>query len=64
MPVEVISVQDLGTYSLLTYKLNGQTFKARLPEGHSPVGEAAFAEFDTAKLALYIDEYLVETGHE
>ncbi|NVF14584.1 ABC transporter ATP-binding protein [Vreelandella maris] len=64
LPVEVISVQDLGTYSLLTYKLNGQTFKARLPEGHSPVGEAAFAEFDTAKLALYIDEYLVETGHE
>lgn len=64
VPVEVISVQDLGTYSLLTYKLNAQTFKARLPEGHSPVGEAAFAEFDTAKLALYIDEYLVETGHE
>ncbi|RBI69359.1 ABC transporter ATP-binding protein [Vreelandella sulfidaeris] len=64
VPIQVISVQDLGTYSLVTFSLNGQTFKARLPEGHPPVGEAAFAEFDNAKLALYIDEYLVETSHE
>ncbi|BBI61436.1 ABC transporter ATP-binding protein [Vreelandella sulfidaeris] len=64
VPIQVISVQDLGTYSLVTFSLNEQTFKARLPEGHPPVGEAAFAEFDNAKLALYIDEYLVETSHE
>ncbi|MEA2117331.1 ABC transporter ATP-binding protein [Halovibrio sp. HP20-50] len=62
--IQVVSVQDLGTYSLLTYKLNGQTFKARLPEGQPPVSEAAFAHFDADKVALYIDEYLVETGHE
>lgn len=64
VPIQVISVQDLGTYSLLTFKLNEQTFKARLPEGHPPVSEAAFAQFDDAHLALYIDEYLVEAGHE
>ncbi|MGP9768093.1 ABC transporter ATP-binding protein [Halomonas sp. AOP13-D3-9] len=64
VPIQVISVQDLGTYSLLTFKLNEQTFKARLPEGHSPVSEAAFAHFDAAHVALYIDEYLAEAGHE
>ncbi|OJA04285.1 ABC transporter ATP-binding protein [Halomonas sp. QHL1] len=64
VPIQVISVQDLGTYSLLTFKLNEQTFKARLPEGHTPVSETAFAHFDDAHVALYIDEYLVEAGHE
>lgn len=64
VPVQVISVQDLGTYSLLTFKLNEQTFKARLPEGHAPLGEQAHAHFDPAKIALYIDEYLLEAGHE
>ncbi len=64
VPIQVTSVQDLGTYSLLTFKLNEQTFKARLPEGHPPVGETAFAHFDDAHVALYIDEYLVEAGHE
>ena len=64
VPIRVTSVQDLGTYSLLTFKLNEQTFKARLPEGHPPVSEAAFAHFDNAHVALYIDEYLVEAGHE
>lgn len=62
--IQVVSVQDLGTYSLLTFKLNDQIFKARLPEGHPPVGETAFAHFDDAHVALYIDEYLVEAGHE
>ncbi len=64
VPVEVANVQDLGTYSLLTFILNGQTFKARLPEGHPPVGKSAFARFDDAHVALYIDEFRVETGHE
>lgn len=64
VPIHIISVQDLGTYSLLTFKLNEQTFKARLPEDHPPLGETAFAQFDNAHVALYIDEYLVEIGHE
>ena len=64
VPVEIASLQDLGTYSLLTFRLNGQPFKARLPEGHPPVCETAFAHFDNAHVALYIDEYLVEAGHE
>ncbi|HDZ49146.1 hypothetical protein LCGC14_0279040 [marine sediment metagenome] len=64
VPIQIVSVQDLGTYSLLTFKLNEQTFKARLPEGHPPVSEQAYAHFEHAKVALYIDEYLVEIGHE
>jgi glycerol transport system ATP-binding protein len=64
VPIHIVSVQDLGTYSLLTFKLNEQTFKARLPEGHPPMGEQAHAHFDHANVALYIDEYLVEIGHE
>lgn len=64
VPIHIVSVQDLGTYSLLTFKLNEQTFKARLPEGHPPVSEQAYAHFEHAKVALYIDEYLVEIGHE
>ncbi|MGO3055890.1 MAG: ABC transporter ATP-binding protein [Halomonas sp.] len=64
IPIEVASLQDLGTHSLLTFMLNGQPFKARLPEGHPPVGETAFAHFDNAHVALYIDEYRVEAEHE
>lgn len=64
VPIHIVSVQDLGTYSLLTFKLNEQIFKARLPEGHLPLSEQAFVHFDDAHVALYVDEYLVEAGHE
>lgn len=64
VPIHIVSVQDLGTYSLLTFKLNEQIFKARLPEGHPPLSEQAFVHFDDAHVALYVDEYLVEAGHE
>jgi glycerol transport system ATP-binding protein len=64
LPIKVVNLQDLGTYSLLSFQLNGQLFKARLPEGHAPVGKDAFAEFPSQHIGLYIDEYLVETGHE
>jgi len=64
VPIEVVNLQDLGTYSLLSFTLNGQLFKARLPEGHAPVGDAAHAVFSDQHIALYVDEYLVEIGHE
>jgi len=64
LPIKVVNLQDLGTYSLLSFQLNGQLFKARLPEGHAPIGKDAFAEFPSQHIGLYIDEYLVETGHE
>ncbi|UXZ55410.1 ABC transporter ATP-binding protein [Halomonas sp. 7T] len=64
VPIEVVNLQDLGTYSLLSFTLNDQLFKARLPEGHAPVGDAAYAVFSNQHIALYIDEYLVEIGHE
>ncbi len=64
VPIEVVNLQDLGTYSLLSFTLNGQFFKARLPEGHAPIGDAAHATFSDQHIALYVDEYLVEIGHE
>ena len=64
VPIEVVNLQDLGTYSLLSFTLNGQLFKARLPEGHAPIGDAAHATFSDQHIALYVDEYLVEIGHE
>ncbi|AQU82232.1 MAG: ABC transporter ATP-binding protein [Halomonas sp.] len=64
LPIQIVALQDLGTYSLLSFTLAGQLFKARLPEGHAPLGSNAFAEFPIQHISLYIDEYLVETGYE
>ena len=44
--------------------MNGRLFKARLPEGHAPLGETAYATLPEQHIALYVDEYRVETGHE
>lgn len=57
-------LQDLGTYAILTFSLNQQTFKARLPEDHPPLGETVYIRFPDDKLSLYVDEYRVEVDHE
>lgn len=57
-------VQDLGTYAILTFSLNQQTFKARLSEDHPPLGETVHVRFPDDKLSLYVDEYRVEVDHE
>ncbi|XUO88556.1 ABC transporter ATP-binding protein [Halomonas sp. KM072] len=64
LPIDVLNIQDLGTYSLLSFTLNGEHFKARLPEGHAVTGDKAHALLPQAHMGLYVDEYRVEIGHE
>lgn len=60
LPARLRQVQDLGTYSIVTFELGGQTFKSRLPEGHPQFGEDIYLTFDPDQLGLFVDEYRVE----
>ncbi|MGM0615868.1 MAG: ABC transporter ATP-binding protein [Pseudomonadota bacterium] len=60
LPARMRQVQDLGTYSIVTFELGGQTFKARLSEGHPAFGEDIYLTFDPDQLGLFVDEYRVE----
>ncbi|SES29357.1 carbohydrate ABC transporter ATP-binding protein, CUT1 family (TC 3.A.1.1.-) [Vreelandella subterranea] len=62
--VQKENLQDLGTYAILTFSLNQQTFKARLPEDHPDLGDTVYIRFPDDKLSLYVDEYRVEVDHE
>ncbi len=60
LPARKRQGQDLGTYSIVTFELGGQTFKARLPEGHPEFGDDIYLTFDHDQLGLFVDEYRVE----
>ena len=60
LPARKRQVQDLGTYSIVTFELGGQTFKARLTEGHPEFGDDIYLTFDPNQLGLFVDEYRVE----
>ncbi|MGS2743710.1 ABC transporter ATP-binding protein [Halomonas sp. LS-001] len=60
LPARIRQVQDLGTYSIVTFELGGQTFKARLTEGHPEFGDDIYLTFDPNQLGLFVDEYRVE----
>ncbi|MDX5976300.1 ABC transporter ATP-binding protein [Vreelandella alkaliphila] len=60
LPARKRQVQDLGTYSIVTFELGGQAFKARLPEGHPEFGDDIYLTFDHDQLGLFVDEYRVE----
>lgn len=62
--VKTCQIQDLGTYSILTYELEGERFKARLPEGHPDFGDQVYLSFDAKRLALFADEYRHEVSDE
>jgi len=57
---QVLHIEDLGTYKILTLKLASQTLKARLSEDHILPEKVAFISFPEQWLKLYVDEYLVE----
>jgi len=60
MATEVVRVEDLGTYKILTLRLQGHLLKARLPEDQPvPRGEA-WVGFPAQWLMLYADDRLVE----
>lgn len=60
MQAEVVRVEDLGTYKILTLRLQGHLLKARLPEGQAVPREQAWVTFPAQWLMLYADDRLVE----
>ncbi|MEP1584872.1 MAG: TOBE domain-containing protein, partial [Marinobacter sp.] len=58
---EVLDVEDLGTYKVMTVKLDSETLKVRLTEDqHFAVGGQVQLSFPEKWLKLYVDEFLVE----
>ncbi len=64
IPVEIRSVEDQGSFRILTVSLSGHTLKARLPE-EKPVPEnQAWLVFPPSRTKLYADGRLVEASKE
>ena len=60
MRADVVHVEDLGTYKILTLKLDGTPLKVRLAED-KPVPEgSAWISFPAQWLMVYADDYLLE----
>ncbi len=57
---DLVHVEDLGTYKILTLRLGGWDLKARVDEDHRVSGNTAWVSFPAQWLKLYVDEYLVE----
>ncbi|MEN4829383.1 ABC transporter ATP-binding protein [Pseudomonas sp. P39-UII1] len=61
-PAQVLDVEDLGTYRIVTLVLGGVSLKARLAEDRPlPVGQA-WVSLPTQWLMLYVDDVLLEAG--
>jgi glycerol transport system ATP-binding protein len=61
MQAQVVHVEDLGTYKIMTLNLDGAPLKVRLAED-KPVPEGtAYISFPAQWLMVYADEYLLET---
>ncbi|MCQ4289375.1 ABC transporter ATP-binding protein [Pseudomonas stutzeri] len=60
MQAEIIRVEDLGTYKILTLRLKAQLIKARLPEDQPVPRGQAWVGFPAQWLMLYADDRLVE----
>jgi glycerol transport system ATP-binding protein len=62
---EVMDVEDLGTYKIMTAKLDVKTLKVRLTEDqHFEIGRQVQLSFPEKWLKLYVDEFLVEEKHQ
>jgi glycerol transport system ATP-binding protein len=59
---EVEFVEDLGTYKIVSLKLDGLPIKARLQEDQPVPQDHAYISFPDQWLMLYIDEFLVSKG--
>ncbi len=60
MRAEVVNIEDLGTYKILSVRLQGALLKARLPEDHQVPQGRAWVTFPAQWLMLYADDRLVE----
>jgi glycerol transport system ATP-binding protein len=57
---DVTHMEDLGTYKILTMKLDGEVIKARLNEDRVIPIKKAYISFPEQWLKVYVDEYLVD----
>ncbi len=57
---DVVDVENLGTYKILTVVLGRQQIKVRISEDQSVPIDKAYITFPEKYLKLYIDEYLVK----
>lgn len=57
---EVVHVEDLGTYKIVTLRLDGQLLKARLHEDQTVPQKVAYIGFPSQWLMLYANDVLVE----
>ncbi|WP_260961782.1 ABC transporter ATP-binding protein [Pseudomonas citri] len=60
MRADVVHVEDLGTYKILTLKLDGVPLKVRLAEDKPVPAGTAYISFPAQWLMVYADEYLLE----
>ncbi|MDH2431550.1 ABC transporter ATP-binding protein [Pokkaliibacter plantistimulans] len=57
---DVLHVEDLGTYKILTLRLGEHTLKARLQEDQKVPQRRVHISFPEQWLKVYVDEFLVE----
>ena len=57
---DVVHLEDLGTYKILTLRLDGQLLKVRLQEDQPVPQQQVYLSFPAQWLMLYADEYLVD----
>ncbi|MGV8917151.1 MAG: ABC transporter ATP-binding protein [Pseudomonas sp.] len=59
---EVVYVEDLGTYKIITLRLADQTLKVRLQEDKPVPQGQAWISFPSQWLMVYADDYLLEVS--
>jgi len=59
VPVMMKTVQDQGSFKILTTALNGHTLLARIPEEHPVPENQAWLKFPPQRTKLFADERLV-----
>ncbi|MBA1275081.1 ABC transporter ATP-binding protein [Stutzerimonas azotifigens] len=60
MQAEAVRLEDLGTYKILSFRLQGHLLKARLPEEQTLARDVVWVSFPAQWLMLYADDLLVE----
>jgi len=62
---DVLDVENLGTYKILTLQLGQQKIKARIEEEHAVPIDKTYITFPNEWLKVYVDDYLIKEGsHE
>ncbi|NQD54759.1 ABC transporter ATP-binding protein [Pseudomonas sp. CM25] len=61
-PAQVLDVEDLGTYRIVTLELGGVALKARLNEDRPLPEGRAWVSLPAQWLMLYVDDLLLEPG--